>query len=205
MLIPRAVVIVAALLPSLGGCATVAVYDTPTSAEFAILEQQSELHKASDAYCDAARKKGLATGEANIGSLAGILAGKDDSSTYWRKIGADRATPTIVLNRVRADMGETAGGLSSLSSLAQKLLASATPSREDVTQFERALIHARQARDSLSDAIQVANKRASREVQTADELKPLDAALAKARATADDLAAARMSSEIAENAATPVS
>src|SRR5262245_46545101 len=69
---PRAALLVLPLLAPLAGCATVSVYE-PSAAEISLTEQQSDLHKASDAYCEATRKKGLAAGEASLGSLAGIL------------------------------------------------------------------------------------------------------------------------------------
>lgn len=179
------------LLAMSGGCATVSVYE-PSSAEISLTAEQSELHKAADAYCEAARKKNLATGEANLGALAGILTGKtDDKNAYWRKIGADRSAPATVVNRVRGDMNDSAKGLTDLSRMARSMMGKTQPTKSDVNQFELALIHAKQARDSFSDALMEVNKRSNREYQVALELTPLDEALSTARATADELAAAR--------------
>ena len=75
--------------------------------------------------------------------------------------------------------------------MARSLMAKTRASKGDVTQFERALIHARQARDSLSDALAQVNKRSTREYVIDTELGALDKALASARLIADDLAAAR--------------
>jgi hypothetical protein len=64
------------------------------------------------------------------------------------------------------------------------------------------LIHARQARDSYSDALAQVNKRSDREYQITLELTPLDDVLSKARDTADELAASRaddLSAGIAAN------
>jgi hypothetical protein len=189
---PRAALGILALLATTAGCATVSVYE-PSSAEISLTEQQSDLHKASDAYCEAARKKGLAAGEASLGSLAGILTGSaNNSSAYWRRIGADKTAPGVIVSRVRADMSEAASGLSELSRLARTLMTSGRPTRSDVAQFERALIHARQSRDSFSDAFAEINKRAEVEYQIAQELTPLDAAIATARSTADDMAASKV-------------
>jgi hypothetical protein len=189
---PRAAFFSLALLAPLAGCATVSVYE-PSSAEVSLTEQQSDLHKASDAYCEATRKKGLAAGEASLGSLAGILTGSaNDKNAYWRRIGADKTAPVVVANRVRADMNEAAKGLADLSRLARTMMSATRPTRSDVTQFERALIHARQARDSLSDAFTEMNKRADAEYQIALELTALDAAIATARSTADEMVAAKV-------------
>jgi hypothetical protein len=191
--VPRLSVAVSVLclLAMSGGCATVSVYE-PSSAEISLTAEQSELHKAADAYCEAARKKNLATGEANLGALAGILTGKtDDKNAYWRKIGADRSAPATVVNRVRGDMNDSAKGLTDLSRMARSMMGKTQPTKSDVNQFELALIHAKQARDSFSDALMEVNKRSNREYQVALELTPLDEALSTARATADELAAAR--------------
>jgi hypothetical protein len=191
--VPRLSVAVSVLcfLAASGGCATVSVYE-PSSAEISLTAEQSELHKAADAYCEAARKKSLATGEANLGALAGILTGKtDDRNAYWRKIGADRSAPATVVSRVRADMNDSAKGLIDLSTMAQSMMGKTQPTKSDVTQFELAVIHAKQARDSFSDALMEVNKRSNREYQVALELTPLDEALARARTTADELASAR--------------
>lgn len=189
---PRAALFVLALLAPLAGCATVSVYE-PSSAEISLTAQQSELHKASDAYCEATRKKGLAAGEASLGSIAGILTGTaNDKNAYWRRVGADKSAPATVVSRVRSDMNDTARGLADLSRLARTMMSSTRPTKSDVTQFERALIHARQARDSLSDAFTQLNKRAETEYQIALELTPLDAAIATARSAADEMAASKV-------------
>ena len=186
------------MLAPLGGCATVSVYDAAASGEISLTEQQSDLHKASDAYCEEARARGLATGETSLGTIAGMLTGKtDDKGAYWRKIGAERSAPASVVSRVRADMNDTSKGLLDLDKLAHTMMGAAKPTRSDVSQFERALIHARQARDSFADALTHVNARSTREYQIALELTPLDAAMAKARTTADELAAARATEEIA--------
>lgn len=195
----RTVFVLFAMLAPLGGCATVSVYDAAASGEISLTEQQSELHKASDAYCEVARAKGLATGETSLGTIAGMLTGKvDDKNAYWRKIGADRSAPASVVSRLRADTNDAAKGLSDLNRLARTMMTSAKPTKSDVTQFERALIHARQSRDSFADALTHVNARSTREYQIALELTPLDIALSKARTTADELASARAAEEIAQ-------
>jgi hypothetical protein len=178
-------------LAPLGGCATVSVYEA-VSAEVSLTEDQSELRKAADAYCKIARDKGLATGEASLTALADMLTGNNDNAgAYWKKIGADKAAPASTVTRVRADLNASAKGLTDLTVLANSLLKTTKPTRSDVQEFERALIHARQSRDSFSDALVQANKRSEREYQILLELGPMDAALAKARSAADELAAVR--------------
>jgi hypothetical protein len=195
----RAFSLILGLLAPLGGCATVSVYQpTAGTGEVSLSAPQSDLYKASDAYCEQARKKGWATGEASLGGLSAMLTGTDDDkAAYWRKIGADKVNPTVVLNRVRADAGDAAKGLVQLNGLAQRLMASTRPTRTDVGAFEKVLIHARQSRDSFSDAIVEFNRHVPHEVEISVELSALDAALASARNTADDLAAARTSEKVA--------
>ena len=179
------------VLAPLGGCATVSVYE-PVSAEVSLTEDQSQLRKAADTYCKDARDKGLATGEASLTALADMLTGKEPADgSYWKRIGADRAAPASVVSRVRADMNTSAKGLIALETMARSLMGSSKPTRSDVSEFERALIHARQARDSFSDALAQVNKRSDREYQIRLELTPLDDALSRARVTADELAAVR--------------
>jgi hypothetical protein len=175
----------------LAGCATVSVYE-PAEAEVSLTDDQSILRKAAEDYCKDARAKGLATGEASLSVLADILGGKEAADgAYWKKIGADTSAPASVVSRVRADMNISAKGLVDLDTMARALLGSSKPSKSDVSEFEKALIHARQSRDSFSDALAQVNKRSDREYQIILELTPLDQALELARATADELAAAR--------------
>jgi len=181
----------------LAGCATVSVYE-PVSAEVSLTADQSQLHQASETYSRDVRLKGLATGEASLASLADMLSGKQsDANAYWRRIGADKFAPAAVVTRVRDDMSEAAMGLARLNEMARGLIGKAGLGRNDVTAFERALIHARQSRDSFSDALAQVNRRAESEYQITLELAPLDAALARARVTADDLAAARTDADTA--------
>jgi hypothetical protein len=180
-----------ACLP-IAGCATVSVYDEPITAEISLTQDQSDLHAAAEAFNKSARDRGLASGEASLTSLAGMLSGKQsDANAYWRRIGADKSAPAAVVGRVRDDMNASARGLADLDKMAHSLIDTGDPARLDVAAFEGALIHARQARDSFSDALVQVNKHASAEYQITLELAPLDAALAAARATADDLAQAR--------------
>ncbi len=180
-----------ACLPA-AACATVSVYDEPLTAEISLTQDQSDLHVAAEAFNKSARDRGLASGEASLASLAGMLSGKPaDTNAYWRRIGADRTAPATVVTKVRDDMNASAMGLTNLDTMAHALIDKGDPARLDVSAFEGALIHARQARDSFSDALVKLNKRASAEYQITLELAPLDAALAKARVTADDLAQAR--------------
>jgi hypothetical protein len=188
----RSALAVLVLFFSTAGCATVSVYEPSASADVSLTEAQSELHKSAEAYCEETRDKGLATGETSLGSLAGILTGKSsDRNAYWRKIGADRGAPAAVVRRVRSDMNAAAKGLAGLSDLAHTMMGATSPTRSDVAQCERALIHARQARDSFADALAEVNKRTDADYQISLELTPLDEALATARRTADELAAAR--------------
>ena len=180
-----------ACLPA-AACATVSVYDEPLTAEISLTQDQSDLHAAADAFNKSARDKGLASGEASLASIAGMLSGKQsDANAYWRRIGADRTAPATVIAKVRTDMNASATGLANLDKMAHSLIATGDPARLDVAAFEGALIHARQARDSFSDALMQVNKRASASYQIMQELAPLDTVLARARATADDLAHAR--------------
>lgn len=188
----RSIACCMALAATAAGCATVSVYE-PITAEVSLTEEQSQLHKASEAFSKDARAKKLATGEASLSSIADLFSGnRSDEGAYWRTISADKSSPAAVVARVRDDMIVAARGLSRLDGMARGLIVSGDLVRDDVSAFEGALIHARQARDSFSDALAQANKRAEAEYQISLELAPLDEVLLKARETADDLAAARV-------------
>jgi hypothetical protein len=179
------------LAASSAACTTVALYE-PVSADISLIADASPLQQPSDAFCKETREKGLATGEASLAQIGDILSGKDRTEgAYWRLIGADKGTPAVVVTRIRNDMKASATGIDGLTKLAQSLMADGAPTRADVTQFERALIHARQARDSLSDAFVQVNKRTESEYQITLELAQLDESLGRARRTADELAASR--------------
>lgn len=191
----RSIVLCLGLVVSSAGCATVSVYE-PVSAEVSLTEEQSLLHRSSEAFSKDARDKKLATGEASLSQLADMLSGKrSDAGAYWRAIGADRTSPAAVATQVRDDMNTATRGLLQLDGMARGLIVSGDLVRDDVSAFEAALIHARQARDSFSDALAQANKRAESEYQISLELAPLDEALLKAGETADDLAAARVQAD----------
>jgi hypothetical protein len=190
----RAAFLLIGLTAPLGACATVSVYEAPKTAEFSIAQAQSGLHEAANAYCENARAKGLAIGEAGLGNIGSIFSGgkQNDKNAYWRKIGADKSAPASVISRVRADTAESAKSLAELSKLARAMLVKTPASKEDVNLFEKALIHARQSRDSFSDALSQVNKRSQREYKIDEELVALDTALQSARVTADELAASRV-------------
>ena len=79
-----------ALIAVMGGCATVSVYE-PSYAEISLTEEQSDLHKAADAYCkDARARRASPRAKPVLARWPDMLTGKDDDqNAYWRKIGAD--------------------------------------------------------------------------------------------------------------------
>lgn len=181
-----------AMAVPVAGCTTVALYE-PVSADISLIADVSPLHGPSDEFCKQTREKGLAAGETSLASLADMLTGKDaGAGAYWRVIGADRGVPAVVIARARADMKASADGIDALSRLAEALMKDSAPTSADVLEFERALIHARQARDSLSDAFVQVNKRSESEYQISLELAQLDDSLSRARRVADELAAAKV-------------
>ncbi|MEM6627373.1 MAG: hypothetical protein AAGB25_06825 [Pseudomonadota bacterium] len=188
------------VLASAAGCATVSVYETVSVTEIQLSEPQSDLHKASEAYCELANDEGWAEGESNWSKLRSLLGGEaQDEGAYWRRIGADELAPSSVLARVEADAGKATDGLVRVNDFAKALIASgeSIPEKADIVQFERALIHAKQARESFSIALSKAKTRASENVPIDAVLVEFDAALEAATQTADDLAEARMADVVA--------
>lgn len=192
----RFLLICIASAPTLAACATISVYE-PVTAEVSLVEDVSVLRKASEAFCKEMRDKGLAVGEASLNSLADMLRGKDaGDSVYWRRIAADKDPPEAVAARVRSDLAATVKGMEALNGLVPGVL-KAGATRGDVSEYERALIHARQTRDSLADALVELNKRGGTELQINAELASLDQLLGRSRLMADDLAAARAADDTA--------
>jgi len=164
-----------------------------TPVEIALVESRSDLYKAANAFCESSREKGLATGEASLTGLADtILGNSDGSSAYSRMIRADQDAPSGVIRRIRTDASGLSEDLSKLNTMARALAGSGHVTREDVASFERVLIHARQGRNALADAIGRVNQRARPTgFEAGTELEALDRALVRARTVADDLAAAK--------------
>lgn len=178
-------------------CTTVALYE-PVSADITLIDDVSPLHGPSEEFCKQTREKGLAAGETSLASLADMLSGKvGGQGAYWRIIGADKGAPATVVTRIRSDMRAAATGIDGLGRLAESLMKGEAPTSADVLAFERALIHARQARDSLSDAFVQVNKRSESEYQISLELTPLDEALSRARRVADALVATKATDPVA--------
>lgn len=192
--------ICAGLLASLGGCATVSVYEPGASAEISLVGPGADLKRASEAYRENAQRKGLASGEASLGGIAERFLGVGETNTsYVQRVGVGKASPETVVVQVRSDAREVTQGLEELNRLAAKVSAKGPPTGGDVTQFELALIHAGQARDSLSEALEKLNAEAGASYDVAAELKPLDAVLSRSRKIADDLASAHAKASAASS------
>ena len=183
----------------LGGCATVSVYEAATFTEVKLTAPQSALHKASDDFCDTARDAGWASGESNFAKLAKMF-GSDEQETpaYWKKLKRNKPTSGQVAERISLDARLAADSLANVNELARVLIHSTTasrpPSKSDIVDFERVLIHAGQARDAFSFAwdkgvsINDLHGAASKDLA----IRALDDELNIARKLADQLAAARM-------------
>jgi hypothetical protein len=183
----------ACLLTCLGGCATVAVYEPVAAAEIDLAGPGFELQRAARTYCETARGKGLATGEASLKSFADSMFGTGVANEpYHTRIGAETRPPLQVVRALRGDVADLAGGLQALNAQASGLMRAARPTKEDVSEFERVLIHAGQGRESLSIALGKLSPRMDVPLVVGDELRELDRAVARAQGLADELAAARL-------------
>lgn len=187
----RGLVIPLAAMALTVGCATVSVYEPRLSSEAPPDLRQSVLRQASEAYCIETRRKGLAVGQGGLGSIAGLLTGADETGAVYSNLIIDSlAGPTATLERVRADAADVTRGLQYLDELARAVLVHSVPTGSDVTEFEKALIHARQAREALSDALATANLALKTDYSIEGELEGLDRILTRARLTADELGSA---------------
>jgi hypothetical protein len=187
----RATAAVVCLAGLIGGCATVAVVEPVSQAEIARTESRSGLYQAADAFCEESRDKGLATGETSLTNLGPLFGGSEPVKSYPEIIRASADTPAGVVRRIRTDAADLSEELSRLNIMARTLAGSGHVTREDVASFERVLIHARQGRDSLANALVEVNRRVRNGFDASVELDALDRALGRARTVADDLAAAK--------------
>lgn len=189
----RATAALVCMCVAFGGCATVAVVEPATAVEIALLESRSGLYKAANDFCESSRARGLATGQASLTGIADVILGNStDGGAYARTIRASEDSPADVIRRIRADAAGLSEDLSELNVMARALTGSGHVTREDVSSFESVLIHARQGRNSLSEALAVVNGRVrTGGYDAGEELDSLDKALQRARGVADDLAAAK--------------
>lgn len=175
-----------------------AVYEPVDAAEITFAQPNASLRIAADEYCETARERGLAQGESTLGGLAGVLLGKDTTADkYWAAIDEETVTVDQAVELIRADLTSRSAGLEALNGLAMELVNTGEPARTDVNKFESALIHARQSRQSLSEAIQKVAGEGGLTGDLTAELGSFDEAIERAVATADRLAEARTSREIA--------
>ncbi len=186
------------------GCATVAVFENVSETEIQLTKPQSQLRKASIAFCEASRDAEWASGESNFSSLMRIWGGDNEVGTeYWARLTQFEPSVGEILEQIGFDVVRATTQLSDLNKLAQTLLpshgAETKPRNADVREFERVLIHAGQARETFAISFlraQEAND-GKLDVKPANILLPLDKELDLARSIVDGLAASRMSDALA--------
>ena len=187
------------------GCATVAVLETVAETEVQLSKPQSELHKASAAFCEASRDSGWASGESTFSTLMKIWGGTNEvGEDYWAHLTAFEPSPVEIIEQVSFDVSRATEHLNNVNELAQALLpshgADRKPHNADVREFERVVIHAGQARETFAASflkLKQVDREALADVNPVEVLKPLDESLELARLIADGLAAARMSEVLA--------
>ena len=194
----KSLAVLALLAAASGGCATVAVYEPVDAAEITFAQPNASLRIAADEYCETARDRGLAQGESTLGGLASALLGKESTAErYWAAIDGASQSRLKAAELIRADLATTSSGLEALTSMAMDLVNTGDPGRTDVNKFESALIHARQSRQSLSEAIHKIDSEDTVAVDLESRLSSLDRAIQRAVLTADRLAEARVSKGVA--------
>ncbi|MFC7291842.1 hypothetical protein [Hirschia litorea] len=186
------------------GCATVAVFENVTETEIQLTKPQSQLRKASIAFCEASRDAEWASGESNFSSLMRIWGGENEVGTeYWARLTKFESPVSEIVEQISYDVEHATLQLSELNKLAQTLLpshgAETKPRNADVREFERVLIHAGQARETFAMSFLRAQEANEGQliIKPAAVLEPLDQELDLARSIANGLAASRMSDALA--------
>lgn len=168
-----------------------------TTVETSLSAEQSSLRKASDAYVEQAENEKWIMPSSTLLGLARVLVdgvtGDDTPDSYSDAIDASSAEPADVFQRILVDINRARSGLSAVTQEAQIFIAVSghdkTSLRADVTSYERALITAQKSRRSFVDALSDVSERSTEGVSDVDAgLAEFDAAIDKARKTADDLA-----------------
>ncbi len=176
-----------------------AVYEPVDAAEITFAQPNVSLRSAADEYCEKTRDRGLAQGESTLGGLAGALLGKDSAADkYWAAVSESAEAGVSTVDVITVDLTNTTLELEELTGLALELINSGEPARTDVNKFESALIHARQSRQSLYEAIQKVGGDTATAGELKDGLGSLDRAIQLAVQAADRLAEARTANSIAQ-------
>lgn len=187
------------------GCATVAVFETVAETEIQLTKPQSQLHKASIAFCESSRDAGWANGESTFSSLMKIWGGTNEiGEEYWQHLTQFDPSVAEIAEQVGYDVVRATEHLGDVNKLAQALLPShgapEKPRNADVREFERVLIHAGQARETFAASflrIKQTDKSVLENIDPVAVLSPLDKELELARSIANGLAASRMSEALA--------
>lgn len=191
------IVLVCVSLGLLAGCATVSVVPGETTVETALTKSQSDLRKASDAYCDRLAAKGWAEADKGLAGFADLLirgrsASEQMPPAYASDIGADTRAPVLVLAKISADSEAARKGLEGVTLEAREVLANArsdASNRNDVIAYERALVRAQMAHRNFREALDIVSARADLDVSPIEaELGNFSDAIDDARRVADDLA-----------------
>lgn len=191
------IVLVCVSLGLLAGCATVSVVPGETTVETALTKSQSDLRKASDAYCDRLAAKGWAEADKGLAGFADLLirgrsASEQMPPAYASDIGADTRAPVLVLAKISADSEAARKGLVGVTLEAREVLANArsdASNRNDVIAYERALVRAQMAHRNFREALDIVSARADLDVSPIEaELGNFSDAIDDARRVADDLA-----------------
>lgn len=181
----------------LAGCATVSMTEGQTTVTNVLAKQQSDLQIASAEYRKLVNESGWASNSGGLFSVAKILFYGDSDETseqedhpYVVQTNAKIDAPSIVLNRISADVERARLGLLNVQQVASDVLVenSEIGSRSDVLSFERTLVQAQLAQKSFNIAVSEVARRTSDVSAIDTKLAEFADAIDDARATADQLA-----------------
>lgn len=192
-------VILGVSLCLLAGCATVSMVPNEATVETSLSQNQSDLRKASKAYCDDVQKAGWTQSSNSLSELTTLLIhGRDgddlEDTSYAARIGASTAAPALVLSRIVSDTEKARSGLVEVTEEARKVLSGGSENianRADVMSYERALVRAQKAYHNFNVALSDVTSRDDVDMDVAPVQSELDAfatSIETARRTANGLA-----------------
>lgn len=165
--------------------------------ETSLTKSQSELRKASNAYCDKVVSAGWVEEADGLATLADTLMhGKTEiaggAGFYATRIGASTKAPALVLARIVSDSQSARLGLLDVTAEAEAVLRNrdqTASNRGDVMSYERALVRAQMAYRGFQEALDLVSVRSDMEVQPiVAEVESFAAMIDDARSIADRLA-----------------
>eukprot|EP00035_Acanthoeca_spectabilis_P026899 m.464675 g.464675 ORF g.464675 m.464675 type:complete len:201 (+) comp23664_c0_seq1:96-698(+) len=184
----------AAVIFLCSGCATVSMQ--PASMTTSFSAPQSELSKASDAFCEMLESRGWVASSSPFALLQRSFFSSQadqtsDTEVYFDKVAAKTDRVDLVEGRIVRDIDTVRASLSDVNEIARSFIADhKKATRSDVSSFEEALVQARKSRRAFEAADNILTERNSAQSSlTTGAFEAFDAEIERSKSLADALVA----------------